>query len=165
MKRFSLKSKLAAGAAVVAVAVGATAAYALWSASGTGAGSAKATTAVAITGTASASPTANADFYPGAAAVAVTGTLSNTNHYPVSFTGWSGLTVSNVTGGGTCSTSDFTAGVDGTFASPLAVPAQSSTTAVTIPAAVSMNSGVTGTNCQGAVVTVTFTLAGGTQTT
>jgi hypothetical protein len=161
MKLFKSK-KLIAVAATVAIVAGATAAWALWTATGSGSGSAEAATAAAITVTATANPAANDDFYPGAPAVEVTGTGSNTNNYPVEFDGWENLAVDDVSGGlGTCSETDFTAGADGTFSSPLHIDAHD-TAAVTIPAAVSMNSAA-GDGCQGAMVTVTFDLTGGTQ--
>jgi hypothetical protein len=161
MKRiFSLKAVAAAGAMTVAL-LGAGVAYATWAATGTGNGAATATTSKAITGTAASSGT-NDDFYPGAAAVAVNGTLNNPNHFPVKFTGWSGLAITGISGAGAggCADTDFTVTDTGSAVNTAA--AQAPSAPVSLPGAIKMNSGA-GDGCQGVVVSVSFTLTGGTQ--
>jgi len=159
MKLFKSKKAIAV-AAVAGLALGATAAYALWSASGSGSGAATATSSQAITVTA-ASAGANLDFYPGAAAVAVDGTAANPNHFGVTFSGWSGLAITGITGAnGTCAASDFTVTATGTATNN--VSAQATADPIHIPGAVAMKS-TAGDGCQNAVVTVSLTLTGGTQ--
>ena len=157
---------VSAMAAVFAVGVGAGGAYAYFTSHGSGTGSAATGSALGITATAAASPGANPNLYPGGPGVAVNFTVNNPNPYPVSFTGWSGATLSGVTpvGSNTCTTGDFQiAAASGSFGSALNIPANTSS-----------SPGVSGTangvvqlttsaqnGCQGATVTVTLTLTGG----
>ena len=113
-----------------------------------------------------ASPGADSNLYPGGPAVAVHFTVNNPNLYPVTFTGWSGATVSNVTpvGANTCTTGDFQiAAASGSFSPALSIPANTPSS----PGVSGMADGVvqlttTAENgCQGATVTVTLTLTGG----
>lgn len=159
-KSMKLASAVGAGTIIVGSAG---VAVAMWSATGSGSGSATAYTAQAITATAVGSPTAATNLYPGGSAVAVQFTTANPNPYPVSFSGWSNGLVTAVTGGaGSCATTDFTFPATGTASNTAAALATAATGS--LPAALSMNSTALD-GCQGAKVTVTFTLTGGTQTT
>jgi hypothetical protein len=154
-----LRTKLAALAVTAGVALTASAAFALWSASGGGTGAATATNSKTITGSA-ASAGENVELYPGGPAASVRGTLSNSNRFPVNFTGWSGAVVDSVVGDG-CAATNFTiAAASGTQS--IDVPAQATASTVTLPGVVRMNSDAPNA-CQNAVVNVTFTLDGGMQ--
>jgi hypothetical protein len=136
----------------------------------TGSGTAHATTytSVAITATAVSAPTADVNLYPGGPGVAVKFTVNNPNPYAVTFTGWSGATLSAVTpvGANTCTTGDFQiAAASGSFGSALSISANTAS----LPGVAGTAAGVvqlksTAQNgCQGATVTVTLTLTGGQQ--
>jgi hypothetical protein len=147
---------LGAGALVVA---GSGTAFALWSATGSGDGSAKAYSAQAITATAVVSPTATTGLYPGGTAADLSFTLANPNPYGVSFSGWSGASITSVSGSG-CAASDFDVVASGSVANSAGANATAATGS--LPAVLSMKS-TAGDNCQGVTVKVGFTLTGGSQ--
>jgi hypothetical protein len=159
---------VAGAAAALVVGLGGGSAYAYFSGHGSGSGHATTGSSTGITVTAVAAPGADANLYPGGPGVAVHFTVNNPNHLQVTFTGWSGAAISGVTpvGSNACTTGDFQiAAASGSFGSSL-----------TIPANTASSPGVSGTangvvqlkttaqnGCQGATVTVSLTLTGGTQ--
>ncbi len=164
MKRRALLLLGAAVALIVGLSGGA--AYAYFSGHGSGVGHTTAGSTLPITATAVTSPGADSNLYPGGPGVAVHFTVNNPNSYAVSFTGWSGATLSSVTpvGSNTCTTSDFQiAAASGAFGPSLTIPANTPSS----PGASGSANGVvelksTAENgCQGATVIVTLTLTGG----
>jgi hypothetical protein len=128
-------------------------AYATWSASGSGSGNAKALTAVAVTVTAA---TGAADLYPGFSDGDVHFTLTNTNPYPITFTGMTAgaITSSDPTN---CPSSHVT--VDNATGLSIAVAAGGTNVARSIADVVNMASGAPD-GCQGVTFTIALTLAG-----
>jgi hypothetical protein len=158
MKRFSMKKKLVAGAAVATLVIGAGAAYAMWSTTGTGSGSAMASSNQTSVVTATGS-TADPALWPGnPTSTAVNFSVNNPNPYAVTFNTYSGASITGVSPAG-CVAADFT----------LTAPAGNLDAPVIVPAG---NAGVAGSAtilnmihtapdaCQGAVVTVGLTVAG-----
>jgi len=152
--------------AVLASGLGGGVAYAYFTSHGSGIGSATTYTPQGITVTAAATPAANPTLYPGGPAATVHFTVDNPNPYQVTFTGWSGAILSTVApvGANACTIADFQiASASGSFASALAVPANTASSpgvSGTAGAVVELkNSAQNG--CQGATVTVLLTLTGG----
>jgi hypothetical protein len=150
MMKSVLKKVAVAGVGVGAV-IGGTMAYALWSANGSGSGNAKALSAQSITVTAA---TGAADLYPGFTQGDVFFTVTNTNPYPVTFTGMSTGTITSSAPG--CAASNIS----------VATPTISVTAAVgdtnvakSIPDVVTMISGAPD-GCQGVTFTIPLTLTG-----
>ena len=146
--------------------LGGGAVYAYFTSHGSGTGHATTGSAQSIAVTAQASPSADATLFPGGSGSAVHFNVSNPNPYAVSFTGWSGATVSSVTplAGSTCTSGDFTiTSAAGSFAT-LNVAAETGgnpgTASGTANGVVGLKS-TAQTGCQGATVSVTLTLTGG----
>jgi hypothetical protein len=151
MMKSALKKVAVAGVGVGAV-IGGTMAYALWTANGSGSGNAKALSAQSITVTAA---TGAADLYPGFTQGDVFFTVSNTNPYPVTFTGMTAGTV--VSGDPTnCPASNVT--VSSATVS-IAVPAGATNASKSIADVVTMISGAPD-GCQGVTFTIPLTLTG-----
>ncbi len=155
MKRFSLKTKVAAAGLAIGLVGGAGIAYAAWSASGTGNGAAQAITANAITVNAG---TAVADLYPGGPAGAVKLVVSNPNPYAVTLTGASyGTPVSLNTGA--CASSNIAVDASAPTTVNVALAANATNVAVSIPGVLDLDHGA-GNGCQGVGFTVPVTLSG-----
>jgi hypothetical protein len=157
---------LAGAAAALTAGLGGGAAYAYFTSTGSGTGHASTGSASGITVTAVASPSADSTLYPGGTGSAVHFIVNNPNPYQVSFTRWSGATLSGVTpvGANTCTTGDFQiASASGSFSPTLTIaantpssPGVAGTAAGVLQLKTSAQNG-----CQGAKVTVTLTLTGG----
>jgi hypothetical protein len=158
---------LGGAALAVIVGLGGGAAYGYFSSHGSGTGHATTTSAQVITVTAVSSPSADTTLFPGGTGSAVHFTVNNPNAYAVAFTGWSGTTLASVAplAGSTCTTSDFQiAAASGTFSPALMIPAHTSSSpgvSGTANGVVELKS-TAQNGCQGATVTVTLPLTGGT---
>jgi hypothetical protein len=158
---------VAGAAAALAVGLGGGSAYAYFTSTGSGTGHATTGSSTGVTVTAVAVPGADANLYPGGPAAAVHFTVNNPNSQRVTFTGWSGAALTGVTpvGSNTCTTGDFQiAAASGTFGSSLTIPANTpSSPGVSGTANGVVQVKTTAQNgCQGATVTVSLTLTGGT---
>jgi H+/Cl- antiporter ClcA len=164
MKRFSMKKKLVAGAAVATLVIGVGAAYAVWSTTGSGSGSAKATTNQTSTVTEVASPAADANLWPGGPAVPVSFTLNNPNPYAVTFTTFSDAAVGTVTPGTLAGTTcAFTlSATSGSLAAPVVVPANTSVAlgVAGSSSAILQMTHASDDSCQGATALVTLNVQG-----
>jgi hypothetical protein len=140
---------------VLSIFLGIIVGIALWAASGSGPGSAKVVTAQTLTVTAAVSPTA--DLFPGGSG-ALQFSVANPNPYPVTLTS---IAYGAVTSGdqANCPASNLTPAGGGALGTPIAIPANGSSGAVSVPAAVTLS--VNAPNgCQGVTLTVAVTLTG-----
>lgn len=127
----------------------------LWSATGSGAGSLKAATAQALTVTAAAAPIG--DLYPGASGT-LQFTVANPNPYAVTLTSiaYGATTSSNEAN---CPASNLTPAAGGALGTPITVPANGTSAAVSVPGALTL-AATAPDACQGVTFTTAVTLAG-----
>ena len=148
----SMKKAIIGAVVTTGVVAGAGLAWANWSGNASGTGNAKARTAQVVTITAA---TGADDLYPGYTLGDIDFTLSNTNPYPITFTGWSGTSLSSDKAG--CAASNVTLNSSGAIS--IAVPAGASNQAASIDDVVTMIYGAPDA-CQGATFTITLALTG-----
>ena len=149
----SIKKALIGAAVTTSVVAGAGLAWANWSGNASGAGTATARTAQVVTITAATS--VDDLLYPGFTQGDVDFTLSNTNPYPITFTGWSSSAVSSNIAG--CTSGNVTLSTPAAIS--IAVPAGASNQAASIDNVVTMIQAAPDA-CQGAVFTITLALTG-----
>ena len=151
MHRFS--KKFVGSVIAVAVLSITGVAVSLWTANGSGSGQARAITAQTITVTAA---TGAADLYPGFSGGDVYFTLTNSNPYPVTFTA---MTPGTITSGNATACPAANVTVASATGLSLLVPANSTTSTVSIADVTTMLS-TAPNGCQGVAFTVTLTLSG-----
>ena len=160
MKRFGIKSKLVAGAAVIALGVGATAAFAFWTQGGSGTGSASTGTTTDITVVQDSISAGT--LYPGGPSEALSGHFANPNSGSVNITSVTAA-VTGVTplagntfasnGKPDCTTGDY--GIGGT-SGPYTVVSGNTTTWSGLNVSLS-NTAANQDNCKGASIAITYT--------